>query len=371
MSERGRLVPLRSLRVARMRPVLRSVISWTSPGFDPEPLRRLDLEDAEALANCGLAGLTLTIAEACDIGLPDDIAALLSERELMASVRSMMTVGAARPALTAMQAAQIPFVVIKGAAAARFYEHPTDRVYNDVDIVVPPARFGQVVELAGDAGLFPLGDEDGPRAWFDRWCREGRAVLDPAGNGLDIHHHLAPWRWGQTLRFERLRRSAHSMDFDGLQVQVAGPVQSIAVAALHVVNDLWTGSHSELTLADLVRLLNQCAPGDVLSEFYAIERLWLLKVAVDLLPPDTVPVELRRELATVRTRVRHRMQLLAMERAARTDKRALTWTLRLPVAGAAAYAFSTAVPDVDHRRRVAGTDSLAGWWVNAARRIGH
>lgn len=227
-----------------------------------------------------------------------------------------------------------------------------------------------MVDLAERGGLQALEAEDGPRVWFDRWCREGRAVLDDAGNGLDIHHHLAPWRWGQGLRFERLRRSAELIDMDGITVQAAGPVQSIAVAALHVVNDLWTGSHSELTLADLVRLLNRCQPGDVLSEFYAIDRLWLLKVATDLLPPETVPVELRRELATVRTRLRHQLQLVAMERAARTDKRALTWTLRLPVAGAAAYAFSTAVPDVAHRRRVAGTDSLPGWWMSAARRIG-
>lgn len=59
-----------------------------------------------------------------------------------------------------LQSAQIPFVILKGASAARYYPIPSYRCMGDVDIIVRPDDFQRTFDLLGKNGYEYDGEED-------------------------------------------------------------------------------------------------------------------------------------------------------------------------------------------------------------------
>jgi hypothetical protein len=86
--------------------------------------------------------------------------------------------------LAALEAANVATLVLKGAAlSARYYGDPGLRPMNDADVLVPRARVGDVLPLAGRLGLTPEARVD---EGFVR-LRHGVSLRDAAGNTLDLH----------------------------------------------------------------------------------------------------------------------------------------------------------------------------------------
>ena len=79
-----------------------------------------------------------------------------------------------------MEQAQIPFVVLKGAAAAIYYKSPEFRKMGDIDLLVKPEDFDRAFKLCMDHG-FELNEED-----------DGRHVeLKKDQFMVELHHHFA------------------------------------------------------------------------------------------------------------------------------------------------------------------------------------
>jgi hypothetical protein len=116
-----------------------------------------------------------------------------------------------------------PFVLLKGADyARRLYPEPTLRPMQDIDILVPAARFAAVCARLHEAGLVQRfeGSPTHRVAWF------GESVFDLGDVTLEVHHSFLP-------------RARHPIDYDAVwrrRVPVAGA--GVAVARLDDVDAL-------------------------------------------------------------------------------------------------------------------------------------
>lgn len=64
--------------------------------------------------------------------------------------------------------AQIPFVILKGSAAAVYYPMPHLRTMGDVDVLVPQARFAETLQLLEDNGyIYGCGSEESVKDYDD------------------------------------------------------------------------------------------------------------------------------------------------------------------------------------------------------------
>jgi hypothetical protein len=78
-----------------------------------------------------------------------------------AAVRGMVAERQLAQVLRALAAGGIPALVVKGAAAARFYPDPALRAYGDLDVLVPQPQVGQVEAVLNELGYAP----SRPKAW--------------------------------------------------------------------------------------------------------------------------------------------------------------------------------------------------------------
>lgn len=108
------------------------------------------------------------MAEQCVLALPGDI---LKELEIPEALRQLWTNTIKRQAFTCyhliaeqsalvalMDGAQIPFVVLKGTAAAMLYPRPEYRAMGDIDFLVPAADFERTQRLLLENGYSPSGE---------------------------------------------------------------------------------------------------------------------------------------------------------------------------------------------------------------------
>lgn len=135
--------------------VLRSAI-W---GFDRYPYDYDETTDWEAIytelrhqAVAGLAADVIVSSEALPVELKTKI--LHKTMKGIGFFHRVMT--QQQELLKIMNGAGIPFVVLKGAAAAVYYPKPENRSMGDVDLIVLPWDFDRAAQLMLDNGFEPL-----------------------------------------------------------------------------------------------------------------------------------------------------------------------------------------------------------------------
>ncbi len=171
----------------------------------------------EAAVEHGLLPLLLH-EEAC----PPAVAAALERYRIWESLfrRRAEKLGGAVRDLTALLDPE-PLILLKGADyAQRLYPEPMLRPMQDIDILVPAARFAAVCARLHEAGLVQRfeGSPTHRVAWF------GESVFDLGDVTLEVHHSFLP-------------RARHPIDYDAVfrrRVPVAG--SGVAVARLDDVD---------------------------------------------------------------------------------------------------------------------------------------
>lgn len=91
---------------------------------------------------------------------------------------------------SALAAEGVPHRVLKGLAVAHLdYEDPADRVFRDIDLLVPSSDLDRSIALLGEVGFAPTQEE--PRRGFQREFGKGRSTSAPDGVEVDVHRTLA------------------------------------------------------------------------------------------------------------------------------------------------------------------------------------
>lgn len=251
--------------------------------------------------------------------------------------------------------AHIGFVIVKGPAVARFYPSGWSRPYNDIDLLIEPRQFDRAMALFLRHDYTYPPTSLPPWPWFDRYCREGVNLLG-AGN-VDLHHHLAPWIFGQKLPSREIIDRATQIDIRGTKVPVASPEYSAVIATLHILNDLWKGKRGLGSWRDLIVIIGKVGSVRVREGFAAAGLEWLLDIAVATirlqLPGFMDDVDARR--TDVPRRYRWRMRGLGWDRSTSLSRHRLAWAIRLPVPQAAAFILGSALPSRGYIRIRHGT----------------
>jgi hypothetical protein len=136
---------------------------------------------------------------------------------------------ATRPALTALDAAGIPVLVLKGAALWRTVYQPGERQVRDVDVIVHARDYERARAILRRLGL----REDIPLAYPCTMAVFHQVELrTPDGVALDLHRRLAAWPlWpvATAALFRRARRVGGSL--------VPDPSDQLTMLAIHVAGD--------------------------------------------------------------------------------------------------------------------------------------
>lgn len=164
-----------------------------------------------------------------------------AERDLIVALRRetvrrhLRAIGDLRFLADVLESAGIPWLVFKGPALAGVHGPPDLRYYNDLDVLVPAGRFGEVVRLLEAAGCrVPLHDwaylRDGLKGEID--------VFLPSGTHLDLHWHLLneiptrqPYRIDLDAVFSRRRDVTIGSD----RFPTLAPLDAAVHVALHAL----------------------------------------------------------------------------------------------------------------------------------------
>jgi hypothetical protein len=250
----------------------------------PPPVRRDPLPLADTLNRLGLAGLV--VAEGTANASPP-LREALRAAVTGAGFHTVLTLDAARRALSLLQDAGIEALLFKGAALhlARVYRDPRARPLGDADLLVRAARANEAVRILEAGGFQPW------EPWTDRhpgWV--SAFTLDdgsaPAGLPVTLDLHWA-------TDYTRLR---HAPDWGGeiLWEEWAPPLPApeahFVVTAEHLLKHLRVAVHLP-AVADLVRLLPSMeVPGTVVRHAEARGSLPGLRAVVGLLLSLGAPV---------------------------------------------------------------------------------
>jgi ABC-type Na+ transport system ATPase subunit NatA len=130
----------------------------------------------------------------------------------------------------ALQAASIPFLLLRGPVLARWlYDDPTERRYVDVDLLVPAGRRGDAAAALEAFGLRPLLANAAPSE------REPHAetFVDTARGPVDLHWTLKGIGAEVESVWPVLSRDREEMRVGGARIPVPGPAARVLTIALH------------------------------------------------------------------------------------------------------------------------------------------
>ena len=106
-------------------------------------------------------------------------------------------------AVAVLDEAGIEHRILKGSAVALLdYADPSDRIFNDVDLMVRGADFDAAVAAFTATGLDRRFPE--PRPGFDRRFSKGTSFLTPSGVEIDLHRTFVMGPFGLTVMLDDL-----------------------------------------------------------------------------------------------------------------------------------------------------------------------
>ncbi|MBI4259880.1 MAG: nucleotidyltransferase family protein [Actinobacteria bacterium] len=208
---------------------------------------------AEAAAYHRVSGLVHRALSAAGgrVALPGDEMHRL-EAAYHAAVRDhLRTLGDLSAAGSALDAAGVPWLVVKGPVLAeRYYGSPGERAYGDVDLLVPRGAFPDAVDALEGAGM-PVID----RNWrlLRAELRSQVHVELPLGTLADVHWHLVePGRDPFELPVEAMIERSRPVSLGGQEVLTLDPGDTLLHLALHAA---LSGGHRLVWLKDVERAM--------------------------------------------------------------------------------------------------------------------
>lgn len=130
--------------------------------------------------------------------------------------------------------AGIPYRALKGAAVAhQDYARPGDRVFGDVDVLVPGEHFDDAVAVLCAAGCRRRFPE--PRPGFDRRFGKGTCLVTSDGLELDLHRTFAIGSFGERLAIDEIWRRRDGYSLAGVVIDTLPPEERLMHAAYHTV----------------------------------------------------------------------------------------------------------------------------------------
>jgi hypothetical protein len=161
---------------------------------------------------------------------------------------------AAAPAISALRAAGIDAVLLKGAAlACAVYPHPGVRPFGDVDLLVRPRDFAQATSLLTSLGWVPEPMHGGPD-------NEGQHAITftaaQGGHVIDLHRFVLVYTDSPEVD-EGLWSRIEPVESNGVHAHVLCPADQLLHTCVHGVR--WSPVHAATWVADATWIIRQAA----------------------------------------------------------------------------------------------------------------
>jgi hypothetical protein len=307
-------------------------------------------DDLPLIIQEGLAPVALRLASTLP-GIDQAARSQLHIATFEVHLRAMAAARAAKRILTTLHDHRLTAVVIKGPAIARFHPEGWDRGYTDIDLLVGGADFDAVIDHCRDLD-FTEPASTPPWPWMDGLVKEGVNLHSPDGGNIDVHHHVPPWVFGVKVTAATMASRATMGDVGGAPVLFASAEDSVLVAALHVLNDLWKGKIGLVSWRDIIVLLRRLGPDQAEQVFAAAGLRWLLGLLTQSLaacvPEAGIgPAGSRR----VPLAMRGRVTALGWNNDSSLSRSRVSFVARLPLLRAVAFVGGCVVPQPRYVRR--------------------
>jgi hypothetical protein len=177
-----------------------------------------------------------------------------------------------------LEEAGVPVVVVKGPAVAAAYDHPELRMFEDIDVLVPPHGFRAGVEALERAGFDVI-----DRNWeLIEQLYAGELAFAARGRGtVDLHWHLLylqSKRDEYSLPTADLFTRARPIEIKGRRYSTLGVADTIVHLALHACRE---GGDRLIWLKDIDQVIRRETPE--WSEVAAVARSARAGLPVSLL----------------------------------------------------------------------------------------
>jgi hypothetical protein len=172
--------------------------------------------------------------------------------QLVASVGTMLADAAAAEAVTALDAAGIRCLLLRGPAiAALLYDDPAERAYLDADLLVQPGSLEHA-----EAAIVACGCTESPLEVALPEARPGHAHTwrTHAGGMIDLHRTLIGISASQETAWAVLARDTNSVAIKGVTVETPSAAALALIVALHAAHHVDSPAHA---LDDLERALTR------------------------------------------------------------------------------------------------------------------
>jgi hypothetical protein len=225
--------------VDRAWPMVRALAAYGLSGRPlPDPPRdRFAWEQVVRLAEQQrVLGLVVAAVEAGDLLVDTEPRRVLADTHEAWCAHDLRLERTLRRAADGLDAAAIPFVVMKGAALAhRWYPDPAQRIYADIDLVVPGEHLrsatrvlaGELGAAASQAELRPGFDE---RFGKETLLRTASTSRQPGGLEIDVHRMPIAGALGLAIPLDELFAHRGEVLVAGRALPTTGPVPTILLA---------------------------------------------------------------------------------------------------------------------------------------------
>ncbi|HVB38956.1 MAG TPA: nucleotidyltransferase family protein [Vicinamibacterales bacterium] len=220
----------------------------------------------------GLVPLLFAHVRSAGAVVTPSVVARLFGRHMQQAHAAAVRTRLVRDAVQALAQADVPLLVLKGAALARLvYADPALRPMRDVDLLVRPRDARRAYEVLQCLGFAPIGTAVAP----GHHHLEGLAKTeDGATIAIELHHELlARTPFVASMAFDDLLPASQTFEWAGLTLRTLGREDMLWHVYAHafVVNTLCPGARL-ISVADLVHATEEWVDvldWDLLRERYA------------------------------------------------------------------------------------------------------
>lgn len=324
-------------------------------------------QDIDLLLSSGLAPVALRLISDYGVSLSNQDKARLKERSVRQAVVTMVVATSSIPALRLLIENKISFRVFKGPTVARASFARNERPFQDIDILVSPRQFMEAKVLLENDGYRENQSSAPPRFWFDRFCREAVNLRHPAGGSLDLHHHIPPWLWAQSMTLEALSESESNLQLSGISLPAANTEYNLLIACLHLVSDHNRPGHKIAIWRDILNLARLANATVVLDLARQHGLIGWLRWIIEQIPAPIRPSHLWSQLAPRGESPLHSYRLKLLLPPNLTSRPSLSQAARLPIPNAVAYAFGMVLPSRDFlHKHLPDESTYLAWWRTTA-----
>jgi hypothetical protein len=176
----------------------------------------------------------------------------LHDADPLSTARALVVDAAAAEAASALAAAEVPFLLLRGPAlAAVLYDDPAQRPYLDADLLVEPERLSEAEAALAGAGF----DESPLEAAFPEGRPQHAHTWRTASGGVvDVHRTLIGVAAPPSTAWRVLSAEVETMSVQGVRVDVPSLSARGLIVALHAAHHVDTAGQA---LDDLERAVSR------------------------------------------------------------------------------------------------------------------